>query len=233
MAGAVGRVTNKSGFSSYIVKDWQPWMTEAVVLHASGMSIPELRVRFGRTDSHITNVIRTPQATEIIRKIQSNSLKNATSQASERLAALREKAIERMEDLICDDELRKESPFAFWEASRKTLDTVSRISLPPSAPSQPSPSTQIGTVNIQQNTNVQLPAPNASAMAQLRAAPTMIPQEVAANVEYLGSPPPAGQDAGAVHGHGVSGTASESKNGLTFPSRGGDLSADGRSGFPF
>jgi hypothetical protein len=232
MAGAVGRVINKSGFSSYVVKDWQPWMTEAVVLHASGMSIPELRVRFGRTDSHIKNVIQTTQATEIIRKIQSNSLKTATSQASERLAALREKAIERMEDLICDDELRKESPFAFWEASRKTLDTVSRISIPHSAP-QPAPSTQIGTVNIQQNTNVQLPAPNASAMAQLRAAPTMIPQEVAANVEYLGSPPPAGQDAGTVHGHGISGTTPESKNGLTLSSRGGDLSADGRGRFPF
>lgn len=51
MAGAAGRVLNRSGFASFIVKDWTPWMTEAVILHASGMSVPELRVRFSK-DRH-------------------------------------------------------------------------------------------------------------------------------------------------------------------------------------
>ena len=230
MAGAVGYVRNQSGFASFVVKDWQAWMTEAVVLHASGMPIAELRVRFGRTDKHIRNILNTDQAKEIVRKLQQNSLKNLNVDSASKLTAIKEKAIEQMADLVSNDDLKKTSPFAFWEATRKTLDTVSRISSPAPAPIQHSP--QIGTVNIQQN-NVIAPPPNEKALANLRAAPTMTQLQIPTNVEYLGSPPPAGQDEGAVHGSGVSGSEDEGEDGSSFPVSGNSSSSNGRSRFPF
>jgi hypothetical protein len=229
MAGPVGIVKNNSGFSSFIVKDWKAWMTEAVVLHASGMSVAELRVRFGRTDKHIRNILNTDQAKEIVRKIQSNSIKSLTSDATSKLAAIKEKALDQMLELVSNENLKEQSPFAFWEASRKTLDTVSRMtSPPPAAPSSPS----IGTVNIQQNmVAVQPPPP--STIAALRAAPSMPTFEVPSNVEYLGSPPPGGQTERAVLGSGVYGSPSESENGSAISLAGRIAPTDEQSGFPF
>jgi len=230
MAGAVGYVRNNSGFASFVVKDWQSWMTEAVVLHASGMAIAEMRVRFGRTDKHLRNVLNTDQARQITRKLQQNALQNTTTGSLEKLVALKEKAIDQMYELVHNDELKETSPFAFWEATRKTLDTASRISMP--APVVAQPTQHINSVNIQNNI-ISAPAPNEAAIANLRAAPSMSPLQIPSNVEYLGSPPPAGEDEGAVLGSGVSGTESKSKDRFTISSSGSSIPADKRSGFTF
>lgn len=230
MAGAVGYVKNNSGFSSFIVKDWQAWMTEVVVLHASGMAIPELRVRFGRTDKHLRNILNTEQAKEIVRKIQSNSIKSLGTDASTKITAIKEKALDQMLELVSNDELKETSPFAFWEATRKTADTVSKMNAP--AP-QPQHSPQIGTVNIQQNNMVSVPPPNPTMLAALRSAPSMTPLEVTANVEYLGSPPPSGQSERAVLGSGVHGSESEGENGSIVSLAGRIAPTDRGEGFTF
>jgi len=211
MAGAVGNVPNRSGFASYVVKDWQAWMTEAVILHASGMSIPELRVKFGRGDSHIRNILNTEQAREIVRKIEAQSLKNVEASSSSKLSAIRDSALSSMQQMLDRDDLKIKSPFAFWEAARKTLDTVSRMSAPP--PPAPAPG---ATVNIQQNIVNASP----TMLSQLRSAPSMASIEVPDNVEYLGSPPPVQQAEGPVLRSGVHGSQNQSKNGFTLLSTG-------------
>lgn len=207
MAGAVGKVPNRSGFASFVVKDWQAWMTEAVILHASGMSIPELRVKFGRTDQHIRNVLNTEQAKEIVRKIESHATKSLATSSSSKIAFIKEAALSSMQEMLANDALKQNSPFAFWDAARKTLDTVSRMSAP--APPVPAPGP---TVNIQQNIVNASP----TMLSQLRSAPSLSSIEVPDNVEYLGSPPPAGQDKGTVLGSGVHGSQNQGKNGLTL-----------------
>lgn len=207
MAGAAGRVLNRSGFASFIVKDWMPWMTEAVILHASGMSVPELRVRFQKTDTHIRNILNTEQASEIIRKVQSQALKDISANASERVVAIREAALSQMQELVTNEELKATSPFAFWDATRKTLETVNRLEAP-------TPQTQ-QNISIQQNVqNIVNTSPDI--LSRLRSAPSLNSLEVPENVEYLGSPPPVGQSAGAILGAGISGTESKGKDGLTL-----------------
>lgn len=218
MAGAIGKVLNRSGFASYIVKDWQAWMTEAVILHASGMSVPELRVRFQKTDTHIRNILNTDQANEIIRKVQSEALKNTKLVASERITAIKEAALTQMQELVSNEELKTTSPFAFWDAARKTLETVSRMEAPV-------PVQTANNISIQQNVqNIVNTSPDI--LTRLRSAPSLNSIEVPENVEYLGSPPPAGQIAGAVHGSGISGTESKGKDGLTLLSSRSSSSSD-------
>ena len=207
MAGAVGKVPNRSGFASFVVKDWQAWMTEAVILHASGMSIPELRVKFGRTDNHIRNVLNTEQAREIVRKVESHATKTLATSSSSKIAFIKEAALTSMQEMLANDALKQNSPFAFWDAARKTLDTVSRMTAP--APPVPAPGP---TVNIQQNIVNASP----TMLSQLRSAPSLSSIEVPDNVEYLGSPPPAGQDKESVLGSGVYGSQNQGKNGLTL-----------------
>lgn len=218
MAGAAGRVLNRSGFASFIVKEWAPWMTEAVILHASGMSVPELRVRFQKTDTHIRNILNTEQAFEIIRKMQSQALKDITASSSQRITAIREAALTQMQELVSNQELKASSPFAFWDATRKTLETVNRLEAP--APVQAAQN-----ISIQQNVqNIVNTSPDI--LSRLRSAPSLNNLEVPENVEYLGSPPPAGQNAGAVLGSGVSGTASQGKNRFTILSAGSSSSSE-------
>ena len=217
MAGAAGRVLNRSGFASFIVKEWAPWMTEAVILHASGMSVPELRVRFQKTDTHIRNILNTEQAFEIIRKMQSQALKDITASSSQRITAIREAALTQMQELVSNQELKASSPFAFWDATRKTLETVNRLEAP--APVQAAQN-----ISIQQNVqNIVNTSPDI--LSRLRSAPSLNNLEVPENVEYLGSPPPAGQNAGAVLGSGVSGTESQGKNRFTILSSGSSSSS--------
>lgn len=217
MAGAAGRVLNRSGFASFIVKEWTPWMTEAVILHASGMSVPELRVRFQKTDSHIRNILNTEQAAEIIRKVQSQALKDIVASSSQKVSAIREAALTQMQELVTNQELKASSPFAFWDATRKTLETVNRLEAP--APVQSSQN-----ISIQQNVqNIVNASPDI--LSRLRSAPSLNNLEVPENVEYLGSPPPAGQSTGAVLGSGVSGTESQGKNRFTILSSGSSSSS--------
>lgn len=205
MAGAAGKVMNRSGFSSYVVKQWEPWMTEAVILHASGVSIPELRIRFGRTDQHLGNLMRTTQATDIINKISAASLSRVQLSSSEKILSIKEKALDNMLEMVSNEDLKVTSPFAFWDASRKTAETVSKLDTTPVVNNNTTVSQNI------QNNFIASP----ELLASLRNAPTMTPIEVPANVQYLGSPP-AGNATQGVLGSGHTELPNKSKNGLTL-----------------
>lgn len=210
---------NRSGFSSFVVKEWLPWMTEAVILHASGVSIAELRIRFGRTDAHLRNIMNTTQATDIINKISAASMQRVEKTASEKILAIKEKALDNMLEMVSDDNLKTASPFAFWDASRKTAETVSKLDTAPSVVQQ-------NTVNqnIQQNF---IASPEM--LAAFRDAPSMTPIEVPTNVQYLGSPPPAGSSTQGVLGNGPVELSSKGKNGLALVGGSNSVSSDSRT----
>jgi len=208
MAGAAGKVLNRSGFSSYVVKHWEPWMTEAVILHASGVSIPELRIRFGRTDQHLGNIMRTEQAKEIINKISSASLSRVQQSSADKITSIKEKALDNMLEMVSSEELKTTSPFAFWDASRKTAETVSRLDAGPA---------QVNQTTVSQNIQNNFIA-SPELLASLRNAPTMTPIEVPANVQYLGSPP-TGNATQGVLGSGHSELPNKGKNRLALVGR--------------
>lgn len=215
MAGAAGHVRNNSGFASFRVKTWMPWMTEMVILHASGVSIPELCIRFDKTATHLSNIIRTKEATDIIRKIQLESMKATASTSSEKITAIKDMALNNLLNFLANETLREEAPMSFWDQSRKTLETVSKMESPAAAPVSST------TTNIQQNF---IASPDL--LDKLRSAPTMTPLQVPANVEYLGPPPATGSSAQGVQQSGGAGATSQSKNGLTLLGGRDSLSSD-------
>jgi hypothetical protein len=218
MAGAVGRVLNKSSFSSFIVKEWAAWMTEAVILHASGMSIPELRHKFNRTDTHIRNILNTDQAKEIVRKLQSQSLKAVYEDAPAKITAIRDKALSNMSELLEDETgvLKKASPFAFLEASRKVYETLSKHDTPAA------PAVSV-TQNIQQNILNSVPS---ELLERLRSGPSLSLGSVPENVEYLGSPPTR-EIPVPILSAGIGGTPSQGEKRLALVVSNNPAAADG------
>lgn len=205
MAGAVGVVKNTSVFASFVIKDWQAWMTEAVILHVSGMSIPELRVKFSRTDSTLRNILNTQQAREIVSSLQSNVLKSTISSSADRIISIRDKALKNMEKTLEDEGgvLATSSPFAFLEASRKVYETVSKHDTPSHIPAS-----QTNIQNIQQNF---VSGISEETLTRLRSSASLFPiSEIPTNVEYLGTPP-TGEGERTIHAGGVSRITSESE----------------------
>lgn len=196
MAGIIGVVPNNSGFASFTVREWLPWMTEAVVLHYSGVSIPELRVRFGKSDHHLRNIMNTEQAKNIVLEIERRAIKHASDTMQDRINSIKSRALDAMSEMLDNTELKAAKPFSFWDASRKTLETVSRMD---------TPQTKNTNVNITQNIL------SSDVLERLRSAPTLQHIEVPRNVEYLGAPPSTGRDQKELHGRGVHTPADQSE----------------------
>lgn len=203
MAGIAGVVPNNSAFASFVIKEWLPWMTEAVILHASGVSIPELRMKFGKSDNHLRNIMNTQQAKEILVRISRTAIASASSELSDKLAAAKILAVDNIVDALSDDSLKQAKPFDFWDASRKSLETIERMTSP-----QPVHHTQV-TQNILNVTPDML--------ERLRNAPTMNTLSEVHHVDYLGSPPPSGVNEEGVQRRRISEVTGESEDGPSVP----------------
>ena len=149
--------------------------------------------------------MKTAQATEIINKISASSLSRVQQSSAEKILSIKEKALDNMLEMVSSEELKVTSPFAFWDASRKTAETVSKLDAGPA---------QVNQTTVSQNIQNNFIA-SPELLASLRNAPTMTPIEVPANVQYLGSPP-AGNATQGVLGSGHSELPNKSKNGLTL-----------------
>lgn len=168
MAGVVGRVPNRSGFASYTVKNWQDWMTEAVILHASGVSIAELSVKYDRITKHLHNLLNTSQAKAIVDKMRAVSLAQVHGQAEDNMKRARLKALDRINSFLDDDELARTAPATVWQMSLKTMDVMKDT-------------TPVQAQTFNQQNNYFLPP---DVLAKLKSAPTLdVSGEVPKNVE--------------------------------------------------
>lgn len=124
MAGAVGVVPNRSAFPSYVVKDWQPWMTEAVILHSCSISVAELSHRFDKTPTHISNIMRTAQAMEMVQTMQKRAVNALHDDTLTNMRAASAKALGRINQALSDDQLFANAPATVWQLSLKTVETL-------------------------------------------------------------------------------------------------------------
>lgn len=133
MAGEAGTVRNTSPFASFVITKWQDWMTRAVIEHAAGAPIPLLRERYGRSGEYLSNVMRTAQASDIIRTMNKRALAATHDTVLDKMKAANIKALDRVNQFLDDDELAQKAPATVWQLSLKTMDTMK---LPDTAPLQ-------------------------------------------------------------------------------------------------
>ncbi len=200
MAGHIGRVANNSNIPSSVISNWEPWMTEVVILHSSGVSIPELRVQFKKPDRFLRVVVAAEQAKEIYSRISKRAISEAMDTFDERLFAVKTLALDNIVDALTDEKMKEKNPFAFWDASRKSLETVSRL--------------EDNKTVVQNNTQNNFVNISSSELDKLRNTPTLKELPAAFHVDYLGPPPPPDRgEEKAILGSGVSTPASKSEDG--------------------
>lgn len=203
MAGAAGRVANRSPFASFVINNWQPWMTMAVIEHASGVDIPTLRVRYGKTDHYIRNVMNTVQAKEIIVKMNSRALAAIHDSTLDRMKAANAKALDRVTQFLNDDDLAEKAPATVWQLSLKTMDTLRE------------PTTPLQNTFNQQN-NYFLP-PDVLAKLKSEAQIPAVPQLELASKNYESPPAPLRRATESVLGSGICQPSYKIEDGPSIP----------------
>lgn len=212
-------------FKALNVKDWKPWMTECVILFNGGTSISDLSLKYGETNEHIANILRSDKGKELTQKMAAHVLEQTIEDSQPKIRLIISKAIDEMLEMVGDRILKEAAPLSYWEQLRKTVDTLSKLNDPTLAmPTQ--------NISIQQNIQNVLSA-GPDVLKRLREGASMPSITVTENVEYLGSPPPR-ESAGELYGGGVDSDESEGKNRLALS---GPISSNatrsGNNRFPF
>jgi len=104
-------MSRKAKFTRYSPKKWPPQFDAIVLASIGGKSNKELAALFGYTEQHISNILCSEKANEIKESVRKKLLEE--NPVTDKLKAISEKAIERMEKFINNDQLATASPFHF------------------------------------------------------------------------------------------------------------------------
>lgn len=112
-------------------KKWRPVYEVMVGLHVMGFSNKDIAERTGYTPQQVCNIVNSKQAaviikiiTERIRQGTFDVVEKTTKPMQERITDLQEKALERVEDVIGNDEIFEKAPFHMIDRSIKLLQAT-------------------------------------------------------------------------------------------------------------
>jgi len=144
-------------------KTWQPEYETIVALSATGMANTELAVKFGYTKEHISNILSTDEARAIKKLMVSNLRDKANESIASRLERIAEKTVDRLEQLLTEEDRFDKSPLSILDRgldvlrSQGHLKTSTQLNNPNTIPG-------VGGGNVF-NTLV-LPAGNAATLVE-------------------------------------------------------------------
>lgn len=101
------------------IKKWEPHHEAIVVAFLGGASLSEIAESSGYSYGWVSCLLKTPEAMEKIEKVRANTKKEVEGTINSRLKALQEKALQRVENFIENDNYATSSPFAFFDRAIK------------------------------------------------------------------------------------------------------------------
>lgn len=114
--------------AKWIPKKWRPEYEIIVSMYAAGMSRKAIIEKFYEfsgtlyTEQHITNICNTAEAQRILTGNIDHIRKRANDEISLKLTEIQKKAVERVSQVIENDNLFRESPFAVVDRAFKVLE---------------------------------------------------------------------------------------------------------------
>jgi hypothetical protein len=106
-------------FNHYSPKRWHPEFDLIVYASFAGKSNVEIAKEFGYTPVHISNILSTVQADRIRNELRSKINDNVDDTITNRMKSISDKALERVEKFMNNDELFEKSPFAFVDRAMR------------------------------------------------------------------------------------------------------------------
>lgn len=114
-------------FVKWAPKRWEVMHQQIVALSTMGKSNTEIAEQFGYSPQQISNIINCPQAS-IERRNMINALqKGIEERIPKRLEQLADKAIQRIADVLYNDDLAERSPFAVADRGFVVLKGLGKL----------------------------------------------------------------------------------------------------------
>lgn len=126
--------------------EWHPFYEQIVLELCAGAKNIELARKYGMTAQQICNINRTRQAKEVKDRVLAEIQSGYKTNINDRLAAIKEKAIKHIEDILDNEQLAIDKPLAVADRAIKLLEGTNVL--------KPHPSTI-----VQNNTQTNIIAP--------------------------------------------------------------------------
>lgn len=107
---------------------WEEKYTQIVMLATLGLKTnKEIAEQYNYTPQQISNILNTPQAEELRKKIHAQVQKDVSAELPIRLERLATISLKNIEEVISSDKLLEAKPFEMFDRSMKVLHGVGKI----------------------------------------------------------------------------------------------------------
>lgn len=103
----------------WIPKHWKPIYQEVVTYHVMGFTNREIAEATGFTHFHIGMILNCPQAEGQIVEVQERLTKIKLGKVKKKIDDMATRALERVEEVLTNDELAADQPFAMYDRALK------------------------------------------------------------------------------------------------------------------
>lgn len=115
------------GKPKWVPKRWEIWHEQVVALSCIGKSNTEIASHFGYTPQHISNILNTPEASLVRRRLLDNLRERIDTSIPAKLDMIALKAVERLDSLINNDEIYERSPFAVVDRGLQVIKGLQHL----------------------------------------------------------------------------------------------------------
>lgn len=114
-------------FTKWVPKKWRPEYERVVIMSATGLSNTQIAEKTGFTKQHVSNILNLPQAEQLQAKIVERMRERALTDIPSVLNRVAEKAAERLEKMINNDELFEKNPFAVIDRGMDVIKGLNHL----------------------------------------------------------------------------------------------------------
>lgn len=107
--------------------EWHPWYEQIVLELCMGSKNIEVARKYGLTKVHVCNINRTRQAHEIRQRVLAEIQSGSKFSIQDRMSAMVEKSIERVEAMLDNDTLFEEKPLAVSDRAFRFLEGMNKL----------------------------------------------------------------------------------------------------------
>jgi hypothetical protein len=114
----------------WVPKEWRPEYTAIVAMSCTGLSNEAVGKHFNYGKQQISNILNTPEAKEIRKLISAQVLKDQETSLPDRLRAVQDIALQRVEEFVNRADLMEKSPFQTFDRHLKLLQSTGTLESP-------------------------------------------------------------------------------------------------------
>lgn len=118
-----GSVNKATKFLHYHPKKWEPWMDSLVLASISGLSNKLLAERYEISETHVSNLLCTPQAEDLKKRV-TNQLLSKSGEALGAMERIATKALQTVEKALDNEGFVESSPYSSAMVAMKAFEMV-------------------------------------------------------------------------------------------------------------